>query len=166
MAEVKYKTTERMKTDIIQEILDIKEQDGLTASNVVKRAKDKKSPLHDFFEWDNKVASHNWRLAQARNLINEIQIIVGEKKLFAFENVQIITTDGTKERAYMSKEEILGSEELRNQMIKRAFDQINFWKSQYSVYSELKPIFVSIDKTKKKLSKKWQQEKQQIKVKQ
>jgi hypothetical protein len=163
MAKTEYKTTKILNEDIIQEILDIKEKDGLTAGNIVKRAKDKKSLLHNFFEWDNKLASHNWRLAQARNLINNIEIIVGEKKLFAFENVQVITTDGTKERTYMSKEEILNTEELRNQMIKRAFDQINFWKSQYSIYSELKPIFVSIDKTKKKLSKKWQQEKQQVK---
>jgi hypothetical protein len=48
----------------------------LTADLVVKEAKKPRSVLHDAFEWDNGAAGEAWRLHQARNLINHIDLVV------------------------------------------------------------------------------------------
>lgn len=48
---------------------------------VVDDAKQKSSPLHDYFEWDDKKAGEGYRLQQARNLINHIvEVVVIEGK--------------------------------------------------------------------------------------
>lgn len=44
----------------------------LTPSEVVSKAEDPDSPLHDLFEWDDAKAGHQYRLAQARKLIARV----------------------------------------------------------------------------------------------
>ncbi|MEE8568074.1 MAG: hypothetical protein V3S81_05645 [Anaerolineales bacterium] len=46
----------------------------LTASAVVEDARDPKSPLHSFFEWDDKKAAHQYRINQARDIIRNVRI--------------------------------------------------------------------------------------------
>jgi len=41
----------------------------LQPATVVEYAEDPKSPLHDYFDWDDTEAARKWRLHQARNLI-------------------------------------------------------------------------------------------------
>ena len=41
--------------------------------NALEKAKDEKSPLHDYFMWDDVEAAKLWRLAQARCLFNSIE---------------------------------------------------------------------------------------------
>ena len=46
----------------------------LTPDAVVEDAKDPRSPMHDQFEWDDKVAGHQYRLDQARTLIRAVTV--------------------------------------------------------------------------------------------
>lgn len=48
----------------------------LTAEAVVSDATSKTSPLHRYFEWDDKKAGHQYRLEQARALIRRISVQV------------------------------------------------------------------------------------------
>jgi len=48
----------------------------ITPELVVRYAKIKKSPLNPIFEWDDTKAAHNYRLQQARILLNNIQVTV------------------------------------------------------------------------------------------
>lgn len=47
----------------------------LRSSTVVEAARDKRSPLHDYFEWDDHKAGHEYRLQQARKLMR-LHVIV------------------------------------------------------------------------------------------
>lgn len=47
---------------------------------VVEAASDPDSPLHSHFEWDDSVAGHAYRLAQARRLVGRYTIRVIEKE--------------------------------------------------------------------------------------
>ena len=42
--------------------------------DVVERARDPKSVLHDCFEWDDTKAAEQWRLRQAAQLIREVSV--------------------------------------------------------------------------------------------
>lgn len=46
----------------------------LTPDAVLKDAKSPKSPLHPEFEWDDSVAGHQHRVAQARDLIARVRV--------------------------------------------------------------------------------------------
>jgi hypothetical protein len=69
----------------------------ITADNIVASAKNKKSALHSYFEWDDKAAAHKFRIKQAAILLSNIQVVVIKdgkpKTLRAFETI----TRATKE---------------------------------------------------------------------
>jgi hypothetical protein len=154
---MEYKITEKFTPEVIDEIIEIQKDKGLTAETILDEAKKKSSPLHNFFDWDNTTAGEKWRLQQARILINEVKVIVNSKERYAFENVRITVCDQPEEttREYKPIMEILSKEEYRKQVIKQALENATYWKEKYSEYNELKPIFVSINKVKKK----WQSKK-------
>jgi hypothetical protein len=158
---IEYKTTGKFTPEVIEEIIAIQKEQGLTAETLLDEAKKKSSPLHEFFDWDDSSAGEKWRLQQARVLINEVKIIVDSKEMYAFENVRVVVSEAKQDikeestREYKPIVEILSKEEYRNQVIQQALENISYWKEKYSEYSELKPIFVTIDKVKKK----WQSKK-------
>jgi hypothetical protein len=55
----------------------------ITPEALVQAASNKKSALHDFFEWDDATAAHQYRLEQARRMIRSCRIveIVHKEKL-------------------------------------------------------------------------------------
>jgi len=62
--------------DAIKELEHVQYMYGkITAETVLKAASSKKSCLHDMFEWDDSRAAQQYRLQQARILINNIDIV-------------------------------------------------------------------------------------------
>jgi len=150
-----YKITKTYNKKVIEEILRVKKQKGLTARNIVNVAKNKKNPLHRFFEWDNKIAGNFYRLQRAREIINDIKITVDEKEMFAFENVTFNVDDSdVKHKEYVSFEEVISNKQLRIQIIQSALKHLIYWKNKYEEYKELSPIIKSIEKVQKQLEKK------------
>lgn len=73
-----------------EEIEAIRQQDGIVLTEkVVAVAKDKSSPLHSAFEWNNSKAGHQYRLIQARQMINAVEVVYEESTEPAFVHVQI-----------------------------------------------------------------------------
>lgn len=64
----------------------------ITPLCVVNAARPKSAALHPFFEWDNAIAAEQYRIFQARNLVNHLQVVV-------------VNSDGVKEqiKAYFSQ---------------------------------------------------------------
>ena len=53
------------------------ERSGLvTADRTVEAARDKKHPLHNDFEWDDRKAAHQSRLDKAREIIASVRLVV------------------------------------------------------------------------------------------
>jgi hypothetical protein len=47
--------------------------DVLTPHQIVDKAKPKNSPIHEYFEWDDGIASEKYRIWQARYLIGLVK---------------------------------------------------------------------------------------------
>jgi len=155
MKKIQYKNTEKFTPDVIDEVLEVQEKFGLTADNLIKRASKKSSSLYNFFDWDNTSAGDKWRLHQARMLINEIKVIVEDKEMYAFENVNVSIVDKTPKDKFSSREykpvvEIINNVDFRRQLIQRALTEVKYWKERHSELIELNPIFSSIDAESKK----------------
>jgi hypothetical protein len=60
---------------VVQELKDIQEVRGkVTAELILESAKNKKSVLHNYFQWDDAKAAHSYRLGQATQLLSRIEV--------------------------------------------------------------------------------------------
>lgn len=102
------------------ELYRIKEVRGkLTPLEVVKEAQNKNNFLHNYFEWNNSKAGEQYRLQQARNIINHvIEIVVINKEQTeqkAFYNVT--STNGKSEQVYVTIKEAVTTPSYRKQLL-------------------------------------------------
>lgn len=117
--------------------------DKLTPSDVVKDAKKKSSPTHNFFEWDNKDAGNKWRKYQARHLLNSIEVIIKEypsEPVKLFYNV-VNGDDSEDQQGYVTIEKVMSQEEYRKQIIEHALRELRGWEKRYRIYNELSHLF-------------------------
>lgn len=127
---------------------------------LVDAARPKSSPIHSLFEWDDTAAAERYRLWQARNHINHLEVIVitneGDRSTKAFHSV-VVQSGDTRERSYYSVEAVVEDEELNAQVIRKALAELNYWRSKYAefkAYPELRIVFSAIAKaTKRKVAK-------------
>lgn len=112
---------------------------------VVDAARDEKSPLHAHFEWDDGVAAGLYRTDQAREIIRAITIDISRsniepKTIRGFVNVEI-----GGQRGYASTAVAMSSVDLRRQVIRRAFEELEAWRQRHAELVELGRIFAVID---------------------
>lgn len=71
------------KPDVVAAINKLEKAGRLTPAEVVDAARNPKSPLHAYFEWDNDRAADAYRLGQARQLIRSVKITIDYETNFA-----------------------------------------------------------------------------------
>jgi hypothetical protein len=71
----------------------------LTTKSVERVARNKNSPLHEYFEWDDGAAAYRWRLFQARELISSVRVVV------TVDNVRIDTVAYVRDPAMAGDEQ-------------------------------------------------------------
>jgi len=133
-----------------------KKKGGITPQDVLEEGESARSPLHSYFEWDNKIAGEKYRLSQASHLLRsiEIEIKISDKnrRTRAYLNVKISCPDTDRmEGVYVNLKKALTEPEYRKQVLQNAVKEIDLWKQKYSVYNELSEIFEAIGKVKKKI---------------
>lgn len=96
----------------------------VSSEEIVTLATNVDSPIHKYFEWDNVIAGHAYRLSQARNLVLSIHVVDDENNnsMRAFESVII-----DNRRVYASMDKISKSKELTEQVIESALRELNYW---------------------------------------
>lgn len=120
----------------------------LSQEAVVSEARDKKSPLHPAFEWNDKIAAHQHRLTQAAYVIRMLSVSYvasdegkGSEPIRAFVNVS-----RDNDRSYTSIAHAMSDDELREQVIARAMKELEDWQDRYSELVEFAAVFKSIEK--------------------
>lgn len=80
----------KFEVDLVGPALDaIRERDGgIRPSVVVEEARADESPLHAPFEWDDEVASEQYRLWQARKLVRNVVPVIYERSADTGERVE------------------------------------------------------------------------------
>jgi len=153
-----------LKTTLKEELEKIATQHKmLTAEIVLQHAVKKNSPLHDYFQWDDTQAAHEYRKVQASALIRRIKVEyhVSEEKsvrVRAWHNVQIETVTNhksksevvteTEERgAYVSLDEVMSSQNYRQQLMAQCKIDIGAFRRKYSALSEVASIIAAMDDT-------------------
>ena len=116
---------------------------------VVETAKDESNPLHDYFQWDNNKAANQYRLWQARNLIQEIRVVKipgQERTIRAFVSLERDRGNG----GYRKVVDVLSNKQLHAEMLREALEQLEIFKRKYQDLAELTPVFEAIKKVTRK----------------
>lgn len=137
----------------LYELMTLKKKKTLKQEEVVEDAKNPDTPYHNYFEWDNKIAGHHWRLNQAGELLRSIKIKVEVESGDTPRNVRVFHNVVRKgERCYAPLELVFQEQDLREQVIHNALAEAENWYQKYHTYQELQPISAAIKKTKKKVT--------------
>ena len=113
----------------------------LTPEVVVRAAEDNNSILHKLFEWDDNKAAYNWRLQQARTILNNIEVTIitdGEPREIAVFEVTT-RSEGYKSVDIFTNEDV---DFVRASILR----QLNTMKSKLKTYKEFDKVLFFIDK--------------------
>jgi hypothetical protein len=105
------KAGSRIKTaaEVVGKECERLEREGrLTAKELVNESRPKDAPLHNEFEWRDKVAGELWREQQARHIINSV-VVINECK----EPQRVFFNIEVKEQEYYSVDTIMQSEDKK-----------------------------------------------------
>jgi hypothetical protein len=119
---------------------------SFTPEQIIEVAKPKSSPIHKYFEWDDKRAAHLYRLKQARQIIQALIIEIDGKDARQFVNVYIETDE---KRSYLDIHKARESQSIWSQVLERAMQEAASYKRRYENLKELGPIIEAINKVEK-----------------
>lgn len=114
---------------------------------VVDAARDDASPIHDHFEWDDAVAAEAHRQDQARDLVRSLTIDVSRSNVESKAVRAFVNVDVGEQRGYVSTMTAMSSQDLRKQVLARAFAELEAWRARHAELTELARIFSAMDET-------------------
>jgi hypothetical protein len=116
----------------------------------------RRSALHKEFEWDNNKAAHQHRLEQARHLIRLYVNIVPNQngsEVSVPMYVSLVSDRGKPGRGYRTLESVMSTEELREELLQQALDELQRVRKKYQTLQELGPVFAAIDRVAQRNSR-------------
>ena len=116
----------------------------LRPKELLEEARSRRSPVHNYFEWDNGVAAERHRLSQARDLLRVIHVDVVDQSgrrvpARAFLSVTV-KERGKPIRAYIQHEDMLNTPYFKAQKIDEALNELETWSRKYMTIRELKTL--------------------------
>lgn len=133
------------------ELLRKQHKGELTPQDVVKDAKNGNSPLHRFFEWDDKAAGEQHRLAQARGLIRAVVAIYKEeakppRRMRAFVHIPEAGTPHYRDTSHA-----MSQTRTRELVLRQAWREFQSWRKRYEELDEFAGLFEAANSIAKKL---------------
>lgn len=97
----------------------------ITPNLIVDTARNKKNPLHKYFEWNDSVAGEKWRLQQARlmmgGIVEEIKIEGVRKDFRSFHSV----IDKKEGQVYVTLDSVIKNKSYAKQLLENAESYID-----------------------------------------
>lgn len=100
-------------------ILSLEQDDRITAEAVVEDAKNPKSPLHSFFEWDVKKAAREHWLDTARELIRSVRVVIEHRTTVVRAVAYVRDPEaGPREQGYRSVSSLATEREMAEEALR------------------------------------------------
>ena len=100
------------------------------------------APLHPCFEWDDAVAAEEYRKVQAAGMIRAITVEASTKENKPIEVRAFVHTKST----YTPVDVAANSQDQMQELLDKAFAELEAFRRKYSVLQQLRPIFDAIEK--------------------
>ena len=125
-----------------------------TPEAILKEAKPKNSPIHNWFEWDNTEAARKHREWQARSLVQQITIIYKNTGKTKPQTVRaFVSIVENNHRHYVSTARVLSNIDLRNQAIDDVEDQIRYCENKLKAFNGFSRALILLKKARTQLQK-------------
>lgn len=127
------------------ELKALADNDNLSPESVLNSARDENSPLHNLFEWDDKVAAEKYRLNQARQIIQQI-VIVNDHPNAEPRQIRAFVTESKNDGHYQLITTVIENPDTYEVLLKRAKFELQMFKDKYQSILEFKELFEEIDR--------------------
>lgn len=117
----------------------------LSQDAVIVEARDKASPLHPAFEWNDKKAAHQYRLTQAGYVIRMLSVTYVEEDKKTEPVRAFVNVSRGEDRSYTSIAHAMSDDELREQVLAKALKELQDWQDRYAELAEFANIFSAIE---------------------
>lgn len=121
------------------------DNNDLSPESVLETARDKDSPLHDLFEWDDRIAAEKYRLSQARRIIQQI-VLVNDHPNAETRELRAFVTESRSDGHYQLITTVIEDPDTYEVLLKRAKFELQMFRDKYKAILELKDLFDEIDK--------------------
>lgn len=155
MREIMWAKGFRAKADakeVYLELEEIRAENGdIVAAEVVKKAKEKTSAMHEQFQWNDEEAAEKFRLEQARLLVRSIHVIYKQApkaavRLYSNVVIESKSEPPKTEKVYIRTEDALKDPVLKAGILGDAIRDAISFRRKYAHLQELSKVFVAIDK--------------------
>lgn len=142
------KRTHNVRAEVVGAVFEELEEEfgDVTAENFLDVSRPEESPTHRMFEWDDDRAAENYRLHQARTIINDlrIEVVTEDKslKIPAYVNV-VKKEDGTAR--YQNAPRAFEAVETREIVLKRAKNELRMFTIKYATFIEFAKVIDAIN---------------------
>lgn len=121
-----------MIKEVKEALTSLETEGSLTPQAVVESARSEKSPLHNFFDWDDESAGGKYRLEQARSLIQSYTVeFIGPDQISKVVRGYVSVQTKDAGRVYKRVEVVLSNNELRDQMLENLRSEIRNLQAKY-----------------------------------
>lgn len=136
--------------DVGDELARINNKFGeLTPSQVVKESRPAKALLHDVFEWDDPTAAEEYRIYQARLVINCVTVVNEDlpdtKPVQAFVSITVTNEDEENERRYIPAQQVISNPKLLDQHLDHLKRRLKNIRIEHAAFTELAAVWQAID---------------------
>lgn len=118
------------------------------ADAVVQRAEDPASVLHPCFEWNDVAAAREYRLAQARHLVNCLVLVQPDENNEPARVVRAfvcVRQEDERGKVYISTAAAMQDDMLRSQVLQQAFRELGWFKRKYGELTEFARLFAVVE---------------------
>lgn len=116
-----------------------------TPEQVLSLAKDGDSPIHSYFEWDDKKAAKNFRLIQAAQLIKVVIVDESPKSPPTYQYLKLTADSGT---GYFDSDQ--ETESIYDQLIEPGINELRQFKARYHNLEGFRPVIEAIEEVERK----------------
>lgn len=140
-ARIVYQEFERLKG---------RQGDNLTPETVLESARSPRSPLHQYFDWNNTSAAEKWRLKQSRQLIQEVHVIISYEDRPDIRTRAIVSVVKPSGKTLEAIEDVMGDDEYQQQLLSQALAELNVFRRKYSHLRLLSGVLREADRVLKR----------------
>lgn len=118
-----------------------------TLEEIVDIARDERSAIHDYFEWDDEVASEEYRKIQAAKMSRSFILVREDKETGKEEKTEfrLVQVDSTRTNTYQPVKFFLQNKDEYQLLLERAKNELQGFRKRYKTLTELEEIFNDID---------------------
>jgi|SRR5208283_3847686 len=138
------------KQEILKELETLAAENGglVNPEKWVEFAKNPATHSHAIFEWDDSVAGHQWRVAQARSYLRVIVTVIPETNE-TFRTYVSLSTERNPEGGYRPIAAVLKHKDWSAQLLSDALAEMKAFEAKYLAVKELSGVFAAMKAVKK-----------------